>query len=74
MSSSSKKRPMLFLDRDEGVNVEKNNLYRIDDSVFIDGICDHCRHGDYNGRRGSDYQAGLSVVSTLNLSPNELSN
>lgn len=26
-------------------------------------------HGDYDGRRGSDYQAGLAVVSTLNLSP-----
>jgi len=44
MSSSSTKRPALFLDRDGVINVETNYVYRIDDFVFIDGIFELCRN------------------------------
>ena len=43
------KRPVLFLDRDGVVNIEKNYLHKIEDFEFVDGIFELCRHYQERG-------------------------
>lgn len=45
----ARRRPVLFLDRDGVINIEKNYLYRIEDFEWVDGVIDVIRRRNDRG-------------------------